>query len=496
MDLPPSGWYPDPFGVPGLLRWWDGSTWTHHTHADAATDAGGGGSAAAAQPGTSQHTAVRATTVQATGALATNIQATTVQPTTVQPTTVQPTTVQATTVQPAVQLTAAPPAASTVATTVPQPVLLPTAVQPAVEAAAQSAAVQSTTVQPMTVQPAGQPGAVQPTTVQPLAMQAGGAQSAAARGQDGNGTQVLFLGDDAWTGQGAPGGPNGSGGAPGGDRYGYQRAQRRRRIWVASGLAGGTVVALGVIALVVNTLGPSSASSGATQVPTPTAPVAAATSAAPSPSPSATATGTSSTLADGQTGLSYAQLAAPWGPTCPGGLNSQGFSWTAGESAVAGQVNGQTPWYGVACSAPLPQQYGYNGVADLANVTTTLANQFNGSYYQALSHNYQQELSQPVQVSGHAGWEVKFLITYTNASGQGLSWSDEMGAVVVADSGTGAAPAVFYVSVPGNLGESNVDTLVSSLQLSVTPQEAASASASASASATTTSPAPGDGNNP
>ncbi|MFY9649274.1 hypothetical protein, partial [Trebonia sp.] len=325
---------------------------------------------------------------------------------------------------------------------------------------------------------------------------AGGAQPAAARGQDGNGTQVLFLGDDTWTGQGAPGGPNGSGGAPGGDRYGYQRAQRRRRIWVASGLAGGTVVALGVIALVVNTLGPSSASSGATQVPTPTAPVAAVTSAAPSPSPSATATGTSATLADGQTGLSYAQLAAPWGPTCPGGLNSQGFSWTAGESAVAGQVNGQTTWYGAACSAPLPQQYGYNGVADLANVTTTLANQFNGSYYQALSHNYQQELSQPVQVSGHAGWEVKFLITYTNASGQGLSWSDEMGAVVVADSGTGAAPAVFYVSVPGNLGESNVDTLVSSLQLSVTPQEAASASASASASATTTPPAPGNGNNP
>ncbi|HTZ29483.1 MAG TPA: DUF2510 domain-containing protein [Streptosporangiaceae bacterium] len=476
MELPPSGWYPDPFGVPGLLRWWDGSTWTQHTHADAATAADGGGSAAAAQPGASQHTAVQVTSVQ-------------------------PTTVQPTTVQPGGQLTAAPPAASTLATTVPQPVLLPTAVQPAVEAAAaQAGGVQPTTVQPMAVQPAGQPGGVQPTTVQPLAMQAGamqagGAQPAAARGPDGNGTQVLFLGDDTWNGQAAPGGPNGPGGAPGGDWYGYQRAQRRRRIWVAGGLAGGTVVALGVIALVVNTLGPSPASSGATQAPTPTAPVAAATSAAPSPSPSATATGTSATLTDGQTGLSYTQLAAPWGPTCPGGMNSQGFSWTAGESALAGQVNGgQTTWYGVACSTPLPQQYGYNGVADLANVTTTLANQFNGSYYQALSHNYQQELSQPVQVSGHAGWEVKFLITYTNVSGQGLSWSDEMGAVVVADIGTGAAPAVFYVSVPGNLGESNVDTLVSSLQLSVTPQEAASASASA----TTTPPAPGngDGNNP
>jgi Protein of unknown function (DUF2510) len=489
MELPPSGWYPDPFGVPGLLRWWDGSTWTHHTHADAATDADGGGSAGAAQPGASQHMAVHATSVQPTTVQPTTVQPTTVQPTTVQPTTVQPTTVQPTTVQPAVQLTAAPPAASTLATTVPQPVLLPTAVQPAVEADI----VQPTTVQPMAVQAAGQPG-VQPTTVQPLAMQASGVPPGAARGHDGNGTQVLFPGDDTWNGQGAPGGPNGHGGTPGDDWYGYQRAQRRRKIWVASGLAGGTVVALGVIALVVNTLGPSSASSGATHAPTPTAPVAAATSAAPSPSPSATATGTSSTLTDGQTGLSYAQLAAPWGPTCPGGLNSQGFSWTAGESALAGQVNGgQTTWYGAACSAPLPQQYGYNGVADLANVTTTLANQFNGSYYQPLSHNYQQELSQPVQVSGHAGWEVKFLITYTNVSGQGLSWSDEMGAVVVADSGTGAAPAVFYVSVPGNLGESNVDTLVSSLQLSVTPQEAASASASASASATTP-PAPGNGN--
>jgi hypothetical protein len=469
MDLPPSGWYPDPHGVPELLRWWDGSTWTHHTHADVTADASGGSDAVALQ-------------------------------TTVQPTTVQPTTVQA-----AGQLTAAPPAAGTVATTVPQPVLMPTAVQPAVEAAVpQSATLQPTTMQPTTVQPtavqpAGQPGAVQPTTVQPFAMQAGGAQSAAARGYDGNGTQVLFLGDDAWTNSGVPGGPNGPGGAPGGDWYGYQRAQRRRKIWVASGLAGGTVVALGVIALVVNTLGQSSSGSSATQAPTPT--VAAATSAAPSPTPSATATSTAPTLTDGQTGLSYAQLAAPWQPSCPVGSNGGGFNWTAGESAVAGQVNnGQTTWYGSACSAPLPQQYGYNGVADLANVTTTLANQFNGSYYQALSHNFQQELSQPVQVSGHAGWEVKFLITYTNASGQGLSWSDEMGAVVVADSGTGAAPAVFYVSIPGNLGETNVDTLVSSLQFSVTPQMAASASASAasaSASAASASAAasqPGDGN--
>jgi uncharacterized protein YxjI len=29
----PAGWHPDPYGAPNLLRWWDGSQWTEHTHA-------------------------------------------------------------------------------------------------------------------------------------------------------------------------------------------------------------------------------------------------------------------------------------------------------------------------------------------------------------------------------------------------------------------------------------------------------------------------------
>ena len=30
----PAGWYPDPQGAPGLLRWWDGSQWTENTQPD------------------------------------------------------------------------------------------------------------------------------------------------------------------------------------------------------------------------------------------------------------------------------------------------------------------------------------------------------------------------------------------------------------------------------------------------------------------------------
>src|SRR5215831_4912530 len=222
MDLPPSGWYPDPYRVPGLLRWWDGSTWTHHTY----PGGGAGGAESAGPAATVQQAAVGPTAVQQAAVQPTAVQpgaeSASVPSTTVQPA-VQATTVSPTTVQPAVQATTVQPA------TVP-----PTTVQPAT--------VPPTTVQPATVQPA----MVQPTMVQPgVAGLAGGP----AGGPDANGTQVLFLGDDAWAG------PENPDPAAQASRYGYYRARRRRRMWLASGLAVGTVVALAVIALVVSRLG-------------------------------------------------------------------------------------------------------------------------------------------------------------------------------------------------------------------------------------------------
>ena len=271
---------------------------------------------------------------------------------------------------------------------------------------------------------------------------------------------MLFLGDDAWSTPGVPGPGTGS-------RYGYLRAQRQRRMWLMGGLAGGTAVALGLVALVVSNLASSPAAPKVTHRPTPVAHTTQPLMPTPTPTPTPAAQ-----VADATSGLSYTALSSPWQPTCPNTLNGQGgVTWTAGESAIAAQVNGgQTPWYGEACSARLPQQYGYNGVANLENVATNLTNNITGSFYNPLQHSYQQVLSQPVTVSGHAGWEIKFLMTYTNVQGQGLSWNDEQGAVVVADLGAGVAPAVFFTSIPSNFGAGISDSLVSSLRLTTPPQ--------------------------
>ncbi|HYZ54131.1 MAG TPA: hypothetical protein VE733_11630, partial [Streptosporangiaceae bacterium] len=248
------------------------------------------------------------------------------------------------------------------------------------------------------------------------------------------------------------------------------RRNHTRLMWA---LAFGTAVAVLMIGGLVSVFGSMTTAH--------TAPIAsqhpsAVRHLAPSPpvSPSATASPAATTgtpVTDAASGLSYAMLAAPWQPGCPTLLNNSAFTWTAGESAVAGTVGSgvDSAWYGSACSGLLGQQYGYTGVADLAQTAMNLVNAFDPAYYNGLAHTRSAEQNDPLQVSGHPAWIVKFLMTYPDAASQGLAWQTEAGAVVVVDRGTGQAPAVLYVAVPDNLGMANVDVILQSLQLAAPP---------------------------
>jgi hypothetical protein len=174
-------------------------------------------------------------------------------------------------------------------------------------------------------------------------------------------------------------------------------------------------------------------------------------------------------ITDASSGLSYQLLSSPWRRGCPGILDTSTLSWTAGEHAVAGQVNlGGTvfDWHGNACSGRLGPQFAYSGPADLELVAVGVADAVGAAYYSGLAHDSTIDSSSSMLVSGHQAWLDTFLVTYPDAASEGLAWTSEAGAVVIVDRGPGHAPAVFYASVPNNLGTPDVATLVSSLQLS------------------------------
>jgi hypothetical protein len=195
-------------------------------------------------------------------------------------------------------------------------------------------------------------------------------------------------------------------------------------------------------------------------------PETASASARPKPSPSAV--GPIGEITDASSGLSYQLLDPPWLQGCPSTLDTTSFSWTAGEYAVAGQVvigGTVSYWYGNACSGQLGQQFVYSNPADLEPVTMSVADALDAAYYSGLRHYRVIESSSARQVSGYQAWVVTFLMAYPDAGYDGLAWTSEAGVVVLVDRGADQAPAVFYASVPDDLGISDISTLVDSLQL-------------------------------
>lgn len=174
-------------------------------------------------------------------------------------------------------------------------------------------------------------------------------------------------------------------------------------------------------------------------------------------------------VTDAASGLSYRLLPSPWRPGCPSDLNTPMFSWSAGENTVAGHVTiggSVIAWHGLACSGQLQQQFAYAGPADLEPTAMGLVGALDPAYYGGVPHSRTITDSSAMKVSGRQAWMVEFGMSYPDGTSQGLTWSSELGAVIVVDRGASQAPAVFYVSVPANLGTQNVTGLVSSLQLS------------------------------
>jgi hypothetical protein len=254
-------------------------------------------------------------------------------------------------------------------------------------------------------------------------------------------------------------------------------------MWIVALGAAVAMLITGVLVAVLGSSSPGHASPAAAATHHP-APTHRATPTPASTAPSTTAT-TGTPVADAASGLSYALLAAPWQPGCPGTLNSAVFAWSAGENAVAGTVAsaGGAPWYASACSGLLGQQYAYTSTADLPQTAMNLVGAFDSAYFGSLPHVRSTVENNPLQVSGHAGWVVEFQMTYQNAAAQGLAWQTQMGAVVVVDRGAGQPPAVLYVTVPNNLGTANIGVILASTQLAVPGATASAGAASAPAGA-------------
>ena len=174
-------------------------------------------------------------------------------------------------------------------------------------------------------------------------------------------------------------------------------------------------------------------------------------------------------VADTSSGLSYRLLGSPWRQGCPSDLNTSQFDWTAGENTVAGYVSvggSSIAWHGLACSGQLQQAFPYGGPADLEPTAMNLLGALDPAYYAGVQHYRDTVKSSAMRVSGHQAWMVEFAMNYPDGASQGLTWSSELGAVVVVDRGAGQFPGVFYVSVPASLGTLKVVTFLLSLRLS------------------------------
>jgi hypothetical protein len=260
-------------------------------------------------------------------------------------------------------------------------------------------------------------------------------------------------------------------------RVATRRRRRRRRqrwmLWLLTLVTTGALAVIGLFVVKISKVrtaaSPAALSASAQTVSHGTVPKASRAAHRVPPGRGHPTAVTYPQVTDTASGLSYRLLPRPWQQGCPSDLTTPMFSWSAGENTVAGHVSiggSLIDWHGLACSGRLQQQFTYAGRADLAPTAMSLVGALDPAYYAGVPHSRTIQDSTAMQVSGHQAWMVEFGMNYPDGASQGLTWSSELGAVVVVDRGALQAPAVFYVSVPANLGPQKVTMLVDSLRMS------------------------------
>src|SRR6266568_980767 len=196
-----------------------------------------------------------------------------------------------------------------------------------------------------------------------------------------------------------------------------RRRRQRRMLWLLTGATTAVLVAIALfimhISKVPTKVRPAALSASARTV---SHPKASATARRAKPSPRSRHTVTYPRVIDASSGLTYRML---------------------GGSVI--------DWHGLACSGQLQQQFPYGGPADLEQTAISLVSALDPAYYAGVQHTRATEESSAMRVSGHRAWKIEFAMDYTDGASQGLTWTTELGAVVVVDRGAGQFPAVFYV---------------------------------------------------
>ncbi|MCO6007035.1 hypothetical protein NE236_18800 [Actinoallomurus purpureus] len=401
--MTPAGWYRDPYGDPGLVRWWDGYQWTQ------ATQPLGEGH----QPAGDQSDAPPAWAQPGPG------------PGPGQPTT--QTWAPPGPVDPARQTPADPGQAQ------------PTA--PAGEEADQAGPA-PTWGEAGPAAPTGEPGRTGPTQAWGDPGQAGPAwgdpgQAGAAWADPGQAGAAWGTPGQAGTAWGAPGqaGPGAPTWAGPGAVTPPGRTRSRLPLLIGGGAAIVIIITVVAILLATNVFGGGNGGRS---------PVIATTT-------------------DTQAGISYPRLGGSWrteAVTATSGLGKLGFDQGEVATVMTDFQNGQpyvaSAYSGVGTdttSVPLEVK----AKAVLAALEPTA--------YPA--HTRQDLTSESHPVDGHTGWLVKVKLTFPQAKSQGWNFRTETAALVIIDRGNGQAPAQFYVSIPdSHKHQGDLDLLLTSLKVS------------------------------